>query len=291
MRHSSLLVEERVEAVRSFNRFYAQKMGVFSTQDASPFSLTEVRILFELFTQQRVTAKDICRTLAVDPGYVSRILHRFEDKKIIVKRADKRDARQRFVGLTVKGRRLYLAWADNANRHVRNLLETLGDEDQVRLVSAMQVIEELLSKTDEDAFVVRILSPKWLNGRFSGYSAEDCEKLAADMDSRCDKYWIADRNGRLLCAALFSRVSETTGEVRLISTEHDAVAGDAGQKLLRKAVSFSRHAGYSRLVFNAKSRLNNVETLLKEAGFEIIDRVQYAPKDDATPECHWEMKV
>jgi len=291
MRHSSLLVEERVEAIRSFNRFYAQKMGVFSTQDASPFSLTEVRILFELFTQQRVTAKDICRALAVDPGYVSRILHRFEEKKLIIKKADKRDARQRFVGLTVKGRRLYLAWADHANRHVRNLLETLCDDDQVRVVSAMQVIEELLSKTDDESFVVRILSPKWLNGRFSGYSLEDCEKLAADMDMNCEKHWIADRNGRLLCAALFSRVSETTGEVRLVSGELDTMAGDAGQKLLRKAVSFSRHAGYSKLIFNSKSRLNNVEALLQEAGFEMVERVQYAPKEASLPACHWEIKI
>ena len=59
----------RVAAVRRFNRFYTQHLGVL--QDGwldSPFSLTEARVLYEMRQRGSTTATDIARALGVDAG-------------------------------------------------------------------------------------------------------------------------------------------------------------------------------------------------------------------------------
>ena len=59
-----LPIAQRVAAVRRFNRFYTQHLGVL--QDGwldSPFSLTEARVLYEIQQRDRATATDIARAL------------------------------------------------------------------------------------------------------------------------------------------------------------------------------------------------------------------------------------
>src|SRR5437764_1612937 len=86
----------RVEAVRRFNRFYTQRIGVLreGLYD-SAYSLAEVRILYELaHANGAVTATDLARTLSMDAGYLSRILRKFEAKGLIRKSQSRDDGRQ-----------------------------------------------------------------------------------------------------------------------------------------------------------------------------------------------------
>src|SRR5262249_30210680 len=86
----------QVASVRRFNRFYTCQIGVL--QDGllqSPFSLTEVRVLYELAHRQSPRAKDLVTHLGIDPGYLSRILLRFKKRRLVIQRPSKHDARQR----------------------------------------------------------------------------------------------------------------------------------------------------------------------------------------------------
>src|ERR1700742_4609317 len=94
-----------VEDVRRFNRFYTRQIGILREKlYSSPFSLTEVRVLYELANREQITATDLCKDLGLDRGYLSRMLRGFERRGWLSRTASRHDARQNFLKLTAKGR-------------------------------------------------------------------------------------------------------------------------------------------------------------------------------------------
>src|SRR5258705_12519710 len=76
--------------VRSFNRFYTRQIGVLQEGLLrSPFSLTEVRVLYELAHRSQLTAGELCNELGLDPGYLSRPFRAFQISGFIVRNPSK----------------------------------------------------------------------------------------------------------------------------------------------------------------------------------------------------------
>ena len=96
-----------IDALRAFNRFYTQRIGVLNPYLDSAFSLTEVRVLYELAHHGPCTGVTLARALNLDAGYLSRLLRRFTAKQWIAKQASAADARVQDISLTAEGRRAF----------------------------------------------------------------------------------------------------------------------------------------------------------------------------------------
>src|SRR5689334_7027575 len=94
-----------VAAVREFNRFYTNVIGLLRGKYLdTPYSLTESRLLFELGQREATEVTDLRRVVDIDPGYLSRILARFESDGLVARQRSAVDGRRQVIRLTGPGR-------------------------------------------------------------------------------------------------------------------------------------------------------------------------------------------
>lgn len=99
-------LEEKVEAVRRFNRFFTRRVGALRGGLLhSPYSLAEARILFEGGPVGGVS--EIRRDLGLDPGYLSRLLAGLEERGVVRKSRSEADGRRRVFSLAKEGEAAY----------------------------------------------------------------------------------------------------------------------------------------------------------------------------------------
>src|SRR5579864_1416006 len=204
---------DRVAAVRAFNRFYTRQIGVLGDQLLHPFSLTEVRVLYELAHRTAPTAAEVGRDLALDAGYLSRILRRFEARRLLGRERSPADGRRSLLRLTPRGRAAFAPLEARARKDVAALLSRLPDAAQRQAVGAMHTIERLLGgDADAPAYILRPHQPGdmgWVVHRHGavyatewGYN-EEFEALVARIvadfldhfDPARERCWMAERDG------------------------------------------------------------------------------------------------
>jgi DNA-binding MarR family transcriptional regulator len=115
----------------------------------SQFSLTEVRVLYELAHRDTPTASELGKDLRLDPGYLSRILLSFGKRGIIDRKPSGSDGRQSHLSLTKKGREAFASLNASSHEEVATMLSKLSAAKQKLLIRAMQTIEELLGAQPE----------------------------------------------------------------------------------------------------------------------------------------------
>src|SRR6185312_16409296 len=138
--------QNRVAAVRRFNRFYTRQIGVLRKNYIdSPYSLGEMRVLYELAQTDKLggarTASDIGRALDLDAGYLSRVLRNFEKRGLITRKTSPEDARRNHLALTARGVKLFAPFEQRSQDQVGSMLRKLSGDEQARLVAAMTTIE------------------------------------------------------------------------------------------------------------------------------------------------------
>lgn len=137
----------QVNLIRGFNRFYSTVLAGLNEHLANTeFSLTEVRVLFALYTGQSANPSDLRNALRLDAGYLSRILRRFEHEGLIERSRSDVDGRRHELSLTDHGNarahQLYVR-ADNVQVE---LLSHLEPSERGELTAAMTAIKAILER-------------------------------------------------------------------------------------------------------------------------------------------------
>lgn len=137
--------QKAINDIRAFNRYYTDLLGLLNNQlPESSFSLVEARVLFEIHTNQPVSASQILATIDMDKGYLSRMLRRFEKDKLIKKRVSEKDARVTELLLTRKGNAEFSKLDAASNQQIAGLVSNLSGRKLAALVQHMKAIRHLL---------------------------------------------------------------------------------------------------------------------------------------------------
>src|SRR6185369_2077243 len=95
---------EQVSAMRDFNRFYTARLGLLRKRHLDgEFSLTEARMLYEIWANPRLTASNLRGILGLDAGYISRLLASLTKRKLVRQTVSKADSRERLLSLSQAG--------------------------------------------------------------------------------------------------------------------------------------------------------------------------------------------
>jgi len=292
---TSQIMQDAVQAVRRFNRFYTRQIGVLQEHLLhSRFSLTEVRVLYELAHRQNLTAVDLRDELGLDRGYLSRMLQGFQTHGWLKATPSRADRRRVFLSLTTKGRKVFAPLDRRSSDEVGTMLAQLSPLRRENLLTAMHEIERVLGENKElsqqvatSDFTLRSHRPGdmgWVvqrhgelywqeyhyDERFEALVAQIAAEFIQNFDSQRERCWIAERDGHRLGTIFLVNKTDTIAKLRLLLVEPSARGLGIGRRLVSECVNFAREVGYQRILLWTQSELHAARHLYEQAGFRRI---------------------
>lgn len=285
-----------IQAVRGFNRFYTQRIGVLDPYLGSELSLTEVRVLYELAHRDQPTASELGRDLALDAGYLSRILRRFESKGWLARVPSIADARQSLLALTEAGHKMFAPLQQQSSDEAAALLATLGAGEQQKLVNAMGTVQRLLAPSTEPAptrtIVLRAPQPGdmgWVvqqhgeiyareygwNSEFEALVADIVGKYLKNFQPDTEKCWMAELDGERVGAVFVVRKSASVAQLRMLILTPEARGLGLGGRLADECIAFARSKGYKKMQLWTNSCLDAARAIYAKRGFRLIKSEPY----------------
>ena len=304
-------LNNHVDVVRRFNRFYTQRIGALREGLLdSQFSLAEVRVLYELAQRKNLTASELAKDLALDAGYLSRILRGFRKHGLVTRQASASDSRRSHLSLTTKGQRTFAKLNTRSQKDVAQSLGKVHATDQKRLIGAMQTIERLLGPRTESKvpYIIRPPQPGdmgWIIHRhgalyaqeyewdeqFEGLVAEIVAKFTLNHDAKRERCWIAEKDGEIVGSIFLVKRSTTIARLRLLLVEPSARGLGIGARLVDECVRFARQAGYRKITLWTNDVLHAARHIYQKAGFKLVHEGPHHSFGHDLVEQTWELSL
>ncbi|MCD0420011.1 bifunctional helix-turn-helix transcriptional regulator/GNAT family N-acetyltransferase [Rubrivivax sp. JA1024] len=280
--------DETVEAVRAFNRFYTARLGVLEQHlYASPYSLTEARVLYEVSQREQVTATEIAAELGIDAGYLSRIIQSFDKAGLIKRTPSAADRRQHLLSLTAKGRASYAKLERSSQQDVSRMLSALSPDDRAEVAAAMATIQRAMSSAQQPPPILREPRPGdigWIvqshgaiyaaeygfNAAFEALVAQICGDFLAKNDPARERCWIAEYKGVQAGSLFLVDAGDGMAKFRLLLVTPQARGHGLGKRLVDEAIAFARRSGYRGITLWTQGVLVSARNIYQRAGFELV---------------------
>jgi DNA-binding MarR family transcriptional regulator/N-acetylglutamate synthase-like GNAT family acetyltransferase len=303
---------ERIAAVRQFSRFYTRRIGALREGlHDSPFSLTEARVLYELAQRDGLTAGQLAKELALDPGYLSRILRGFARRGLLDKAVSAADGRQSLLALTEAGRAAFAPLDAGSRAEIGAMLAPLPGAAQRRLIAAMRTIERLLDGGGGDPkepYLLRGHQPGdigWVihrqgalyaeaygwDERFEALVAEIAAKFINDFDPARERCWIAERDGEIVGSVFLVKQSARIAKLRLLYVEPAARGLGIGRRLVQECIRFARHKGYRKITLWTNDILVSARRIYEAAGFTLLAEERHHSFGHDLVGQNWELEL
>jgi DNA-binding MarR family transcriptional regulator/GNAT superfamily N-acetyltransferase len=290
---SNASLKSNVAAFRRFNRWYTRFLGVLDEEWLKGgYSLAEARVMYELATREKATAKEVAVALGMDSAYLSRILSRFEKTSLLKRVTSKKDARSAYLALTRKGKSKFEKLNALSEGQAHGILNTLPPTGQTSMINSMRAIEQLLApRAAEHPRIVlrphRAGDMGWVVYREGALYAqeygfdESFEALVArivadfltDFDSKRERCWIAEVNGQNVGHIFLVKhpTEPSTAKLRLLLVEPSARGMRVGSTLVEECVNFARSVGYKTITLWTQSILLAARRTYLRSGFRLVE--------------------
>ncbi|SDI31365.1 bifunctional helix-turn-helix transcriptional regulator/GNAT family N-acetyltransferase [Desulfosporosinus hippei] len=258
-----------INTIRRFNRFYINILGLLDKHIyESEFSLAEVRVLYDIGHTEVCTAKKLIEELKMDPGYLSRIIKRFEKDNLIYRVQSQEDGRLYYLYLTDKGQDTLSKLDDLSNDQIYKMISSLPEQDKKSVVESMKTIENALSekpiKIKDEIIIRNELRPGdvgflihlhgWIyaqeckfNYMFEGYVCKTIFDLFNNYNVEKDRFWFAEANGEIIGAIAIVGQSASRAQLRWFIL-HPLFRGiGLGNTLVNEAMKYCKEKGYKQV--------------------------------------------
>jgi len=287
----SILTGE-IASFRRFNRMYTRYIGTLNEGLLnSEYSLAEARVLYELATRAAPSASEIAEALGLDPGYLSRLLGKFDRAGLLHKKTSQQDGRYAELRLTARGKSAFKKLNALSEEQARATLQGLAPEARSELLRSMQCIEGILTRTDRGR-LPHILRPHrvgdmgWVVYRegagyaeqygwdqtFEALVAKIVSDFIANFDPARERCWIAEADGQNVGHIFLVKHPDQphTAKLRLLFVEPSARGLGLGDALVNECIRFARVAGYRKIVLWTQSMLTPAVRIYRRAGFRLV---------------------
>jgi DNA-binding MarR family transcriptional regulator/GNAT superfamily N-acetyltransferase len=281
-----------VAIFRSFNRTYTRYIGTLNEGLLdSDYSLVEARILYEIATRVTSTAKAIAEELGMDPGYLSRLLGKFERAGLLKRKPSGQDGRYSELALTPRGRSAFRKLNSLSQRQARTVLNSLPPSARIQLIHCMQTMEGMLKKPDQNrpAYILRphrIGDMGWVvysesvgyaeqygwDETFEALVARIVDGFITNFDSSRERCWIAESGGQNVGHIFLVKDPDQPGaaKLRLLFVEPSARGMGLGEALVQECIRFARRSGYRKVSLWTQSCLVAAHHIYEKAGFRLL---------------------
>lgn len=270
--------------IRSFNRFYTRVIGaVNQSMLNSPFSLAEGRVLFEIKHNDTPTASEINVDLGLDPGYLSRIIRRFEHDELLEKERSPVDGRAYILKLTPQGEHVLAALEKASDQKASEILAPMTHVDVDALLRSMETIKDILSNSPKEVSIrpakmgeLGIIAHQHMefyvreyqfDDTFEHYLFEGMTRFLKNRESEKGQVWVADHNGMVVGSIAIDHEDDKTAMLRWFLVDPEFRGAGLGRRLMDEAMEFCRMNLYHRIFLWTFSDLRSARQLYELYGF------------------------
>lgn len=277
----------QVAIIREFNRFYTAKLGLLRPHHLDgEFSLTEARVLFEIGTQPKMTARMLVDQFKLDPGYLSRVIAAHIKRGLVVAKRSTDDGREKLLSLTEAGKREVNTINEKSAEEVNILLSQVAPEDRQRLVDAVKKIQFILSKDSLQITRLSKVNQEAINIIHEYYDAIEVvvrdpdEKLNDIVEDLRSGFWTAYQGDRLVGCVILRPLPSLPGasECKRLYVRPEARGRGVADRLLDELESSAEQMGYQWVYLDTHDGLQAAINLYKRRGYETCERYNDNPQ-------------